>query len=346
MKAIVVHKKKDVRLDERTDPQLSRGEVLAKVRMGGVCGSDIHYYNQGRIMSYELKEPLVIGHEVSGEVVGVGPGVTAVTAGQQIGIHPARPCLTCDYCKSNHRNLCPDTLFFGSAMRFPHIQGAFSQLLLLREDQCYPTQNRISWQVLTLAEPLAVGLHGVDRTGGVKGKRVLICGAGPIGQAAMIAAKYRGAGMVAITDIEAQPLKIAQKLGADVAVNVRQEAGTIQKWQENRGYFDVVLEATGNDQSVETAVHCARPGGVIVQLGMSSNPVDPIPRNAVITKELDFRGAFRFDQEFGEVVAALDEDRIDPTPLVTQVFAMDQAEAALKAAPDRSKQLKVQISMD
>ena len=307
MKAIVVHKKKDVRLDERTDPQPSRGEVLAKVRMGGVCGSDIHYYNQGRIMSYELKEPLVIGHEVSGEVIGVGPDVTAVKAGQQIGIHPARPCLTCDYCKSNRRNLCPDTLFFGSAMRFPHIQGAFSQLLLLRVDQCYPTQNRIAWQVLTLAEPLAVGLHGVDRTGGVKGKSVLICGAGPIGQTAMLAAKYRGAGMVAITDIEAQPLKIAQKLGADVAVNVRQEAKIIQKWKENRGYFDVVIEATGNDQSVETAVHCTKPGGVIVQLGMSSNPVDPTPRNAVITKELDFRGAFRFDQEFGEVVAALDE---------------------------------------
>lgn len=346
MKAIVVHKKKDVRLDERTDPQPSRGEVLAKVRMGGVCGSDIHYYNQGRIMSYELKEPLVIGHEVSGEVIGVGPDVTAVKAGQQIGIHPARPCLTCDYCKSNRRNLCPDTLFFGSAMRFPHIQGAFSQLLLLRVDQCYPTQNRIAWQVLTLAEPLAVGLHGVDRTGGVEGKSVLICGAGPIGQTAMLAAKYRGAGMVAITDIEAQPLKIAQKLGADVAVNVRQEAKIIQKWKENRGYFDVVIEATGNDQSVETAVHCTKPGGVIVQLGMSSNPVDPTPRNAVITKELDFRGAFRFDQEFGEVVAALDEARIDPTPLVTQVFAIDQAEAALKAAPDRSKQLKVQISMD
>ena len=131
-----------------------------------------------------------------------------------------------------------------------------------------------------------------------------------------------------------------------MAVNVRQEAKIIQKWKENRGYFDVVIEATGNDQSVETAVHCTKPGGVIVQLGMSSNPVDPTPRNAVITKELDFRGAFRFDQEFGEVVAALDEARIDPSPLVTQVFAIDQAAAALKAAPDRSKQLKVQISMD
>lgn len=346
MKAIVIHKKKDVRLDERADPQLSRGEVLAKVRMGGICGSDIHYYNQGRIMSYALKEPLVIGHEVSGEVVGVGPGVTALREGQQIAIHPARPCLMCDYCKSNRHNLCADTLFFGSAMRFPHIQGAFSQLLLLREDQCYPTRNRISWQALTLAEPLAVGLHSVDRTGGVNGKSVLICGAGPIGQTAMLAAGYRGAGMVAITDIEAQPLKTAQKLGADMAVNVREEPGTVQKWQENRGYFDVVLEATGNNQSVETAVHCTKPGGVIVQLGMSPNLMDPIPRNAVITKELDFRGAFRFDQEFGEVVAALDEGRIDPTPLVTQVFPMDLAEAALKAAPDRSKQLKVQISMD
>src|SRR5437762_5230800 len=188
-----IHAKEDLRIEPATEPEVGAGEVLIRLGAGGICGSDLHYYFEGSNGSFVIREPLVPGHEASGVVAKVGEGVTRVKPGDKIEVSPSQACGRCDYCREGREHLCRNMRFLGSASLYPHVQGMFSEYFVLGERQCYPVAGDVSLGELAFAEPLAVGLHAVNRAGELLGKSVLVAGAGTIGRLTMIAALLKGA---------------------------------------------------------------------------------------------------------------------------------------------------------
>lgn len=340
MKAIVIHAAKDLRIEERAPEALQPGQVRIRMAAGGVCGSDLHYYNHGGFGSVRLREPMVLGHEVSGHVAELGPDVTGLAVGDLVAVSPSRPCGGCEYCMKGLPNHCLNMRFYGSAMPFPHIQGAFRQEMVADASQC-AVANGLTPGEAAMAEPLAVTLHGVRRAGEMLGKRVLVTGCGPIGLLSILSARLAGAGEVVATDLSDFTLAMARRCGADVTINTGTTPDALTGYSAGKGSFDVLLECTGVAAAVAPAIATMRPRGVVVQLGLGGDM--PLPMMAVTAKELDLRGSFRFHEEFATGVAAMQAGRIDVKPLITHEVALDDAETAFKLASDRSSAIKTQI---
>jgi L-idonate 5-dehydrogenase len=235
-------------------------------------------------------------------------------------------------------------LFYGSAMRFPHVQGGFRQRLVAEERQCVPVPTDLPLEKAAFGEPLAVCLHAVNRAGPLLGKKVLITGAGPIGMLTLLAARSAGAARIVITDVADAPLSLAKKIGADEAVNVARDGAAMERFQADKGYFDVMFEASGNPAALRQGIACVRPAGIVVLIGIGGEA--SLMLNVVVAKEVELRGTFRFDREFDWAVAAIASGRIDPSPLLTDVMPVREAVRAFEHAADRSKAMKVQLSFD
>jgi L-idonate 5-dehydrogenase len=343
MIACVIHRAKDLQIENRPEPQPGEGEVIVRFGAGGICGSDLHYYHEGRVGNFELREPMVLGHELAGEVVQVGKGVTKIHPGQRVAVNPSRPCLHCSYCLSGRSNLCKNVRFHGSAALFPHVQGGFAELFQAAEGQCVPIPDELSYPAAACAEPLAVTLHAVARAGSLLGRRVLITGAGPIGILSVAAVRLAGAAEIVITDLFDEPLVVAERMGASRAVNVKTAAPELEGFMQDGGYFDAAIEASGNIRGLENCVDAVRPGGRIVQLGIfpAGNPGAPI--NKVLAKELELFGTFRFHEEFHWAVQALTSGRVNVDPILSAQFPFPDAIKAFELASDRSKAVKVSL---
>ena len=201
MKAIVIHTAHDLRVDELEEQKPGPGEVAVKIAVGGICGSDLHYFNHGGIGdAIRLKEPMVLGHEVSGHIVSLGDGVTGLAVGDRVAVSPSRPCYDCNFCTQGQHNHCLNMRFYGSAMPYPHVQGAFREVLVANARQCV-VANNLSDGEAAMAEPLAVCLHAAHQAGPLLGKRVLITGSGPIGLLSLLSAKASGAREIIVTDL-------------------------------------------------------------------------------------------------------------------------------------------------
>ena len=237
MLAAVLHGAEDLKLEPVEDRPLAADEVRLAFRAGGICGSDLSYYFKGRVGDFALQEPLVLGHEVAGEIVETGAAVMGLKPGDRVAIDPSRPCLTCDYCRCGRSNLCRHMRFFGSAAIFPHVQGAFSEHVVARADQCHVIPDTMPWRVAACAEPLAVCLHAIERAGEILGRSVVIAGAGPIGCLMALAARAKGAGHVTVTDLVDAPLEVAKACGADEVVNVRDAPDRLERLQGRQGAF-------------------------------------------------------------------------------------------------------------
>jgi L-idonate 5-dehydrogenase len=338
---LVIHAPDDLRLDEQDAGEIGPGQVLVRVGMGGICGSDLHYFHHGGFGTVRIKEPMVLGHEVAGTVAAVAADVTRVKVGDRVAINPSRPCGACKYCLEGLPNQCLDMRFYGSAMRNPHVQGAFRNLLLCEASQCEMVADRVPMRLAALAEPFSVGLHGVSRAGSLLGKRVLVSGCGPIGVLAIAAARAHGAAEIVATDVVDEPLAIARALGAHDTINVAQDSGWMQRYSADKGTFDVMLECSGNQRALRDGLEVMRPRGVVVQLGLGGDV--SIPQNMVVAKELDIRGSFRFHAEFALAVRLINEGRIDLSPVVTHSFPMQHARQAFELASDRKQAMKVLI---
>lgn len=343
MKAAVIHAAKDLRLDERSDPEIGDDEVLVSFRAGGICGSDLSYYGKGRVGDFALKEPMVLGHEISGEVIRAGAAVRGITLGDHVAVNPSRPCLACDYCRAGRSNLCRGMRFFGSAAIYPHVQGAFSEAFVCRADQCIPVPRDVPFRKIAMAEPLSVAIHGVRRAGELAGKRVLIAGAGPIGMLLAIAARRVGASFVGITDIVDEPLRLAREAGVDEAINVATEPDQLTRYEADKGFFDAALEATGVPVALASLFKVVRPGGRVVQLGMMPPGDVPVPANMMMAREIDFVGAFRFSGEFATAVDWLVRDLIDVGPVMSADMPMSRLDDAFALAADRRRAIKVHL---
>ncbi|MGF6345719.1 L-idonate 5-dehydrogenase [Variovorax sp. W2I14] len=338
---LVIHAPDDLRLDEQDAGEIGPGQVLVKVGMGGICGSDLHYFHNGGFGTVRIKEPMVLGHEVAGTVAAVAPGVESVRIGDKVAINPSRPCGACKFCLEGLPNQCLEMRFYGSAMRTPHVQGAFRNMLLCEATQCVKVADHVPLRLAALAEPFSVGLHAVSRAGSLLGKRVLVSGCGPIGVLAIAAARVHGAAEIVATDMVDEPLAIARAIGADGTINVAQDKTWVSRYAADKGTFDVMLECSGNERALRDGLEVMRPRGIVVQLGLGGDV--SIPQNMVVAKELSICGSFRFHAEFALAVRLINEGRIDLSPVVSHTFPMLKARDAFELASDRKQAMKVLI---
>lgn len=339
----VIHGQGDLRVEELTVPAPGPGQALVSVRYGGVCGSDLHYWRHGGVGDFRLKEPMVLGHEVVGTVVSYGSSddeASGPVPDTAVAVHPATPCGVCPECADGRRNVCRDTRYLGSAARFPHVQGGFAAQVLVPAEQLRALPDGLELRRAALAEPLSVALHAVRRAGAVAGKHVLVTGAGPIGCLVVAAAKAAGAARVTVTDLLPAALRYAEVAGADTVVRADDpgDAG----WPSE---VDVAVEASGVAAGLDTCLRLVRRGGVVVQLGMLPPGQSPFAGNLVVSREIELRGAFRFDGEFD---AALDLLAAEPSfdGLVSAVVPVREAESAFALAADRSVSCKVLLDFE
>ena len=346
MLACGIHGAKDLRVEERPAPVPAAGDVLVRFGAGGICGSDLHYYHDGGVGDFRLREPMVLGHEVAGEVAAVGAGVDAVREGDRVAVDPARPCRDCPECLAGHANLCRRMRFFGSAARFPHVPGAFAEFFTAADFQCVPVSATLPLRVAACAEPLAVALHAVARAGdAVLGGRALVTGAGPIGVLVAAAARAAGAAEVVVTDLLEEPLTVARAMGATATCDTRARPEEFaDTYERGRGVFDVAFEAAGNARALGSCLRATRPGGRVVQIGILPAGDAAVPINLVTSKELELRGTFRFHREFGWAVRCLTDGRVDVSPMLSAKRPLSDAVAALELAADRCRVMKVSLS--
>lgn len=285
---------------------------------------------------------MILGHEVAGRIAALGEGGSGFAIGDRVAISPSRPCNHCHYCLSGMQNHCLNMRFYGSAMPMPHIQGAFRQRLVAEGWQCHKVADGISAQEAAFAEPLAVTLHAVARAGSLLGKRVLVTGCGPIGVLTIMAARAHGAAEIVATDLVDNVLTIAEQAGADRTINVATNPAALEALSANKGTFDVLFEASGSERAVRAGLDVLKPRGILVQLGLGGDI--SIPQNLIVAKEIELRGTFRFHEEFALAVALINRRRIDPRPLLTGVFRLEEVTKAFELVGDRSRARKVQLT--
>lgn len=340
MKALFAHGAKDLRLGDCEITGPGPGQVRVGLARGGICGSDLHYYNHGGFGTVRLREPMILGHEVSGHILETGAGVDGLSVGDLVAITPSRPCAHCEYCLRGLPNHCMNMRFYGSAMPFPHIQGAFRQEIVAEASQCVLATG-LSPEQAAMAEPLAVCLHAVGRAGPMLGKRVMITGCGPIGILTILAARRAGAAEITATDITDKALDYARAAGADRALNTLADPDALTPDMAGKGRFDVLIECSGAQPALVSGIAALRPRGVIVQLGLSGDM--SLPMMQITAKEIELRGSFRFHEEFATGVKLMQAGLIDVSALVTHRFALVDFAEAFRIASDRSASMKVQL---
>lgn len=333
MRALRVHRAKDLRVEEMPVPRPGAGEALVSTTFGGICGSDLHYYRDGAVGEFKVLEPMVLGHEVVGRVEALGEGVDWPAVGTPVAVHPATPCGSCLQCQEGRENICPSATYLGSAARFPHVQGGFAEILVVRAEQLRPLPLGLDASDAVLAEPLAVALHAARRAGSVTGKRVLVSGAGPIGLLTVAVLRHAGAAEVVVSDILEEPLARAARLGATSTFVVGWGASS------SGGEADVAIEASGSPAGLRACIEAVRPGGTVVGLGIPGGPAS-LPMAQLVTREIALVGSYRFGPEFDQALTLL-ASGFDSEGVVTHSFPLENAQQAFDLASNRAAASKV-----
>ncbi|MFJ1969375.1 L-idonate 5-dehydrogenase [Streptomyces sp. NPDC087903] len=336
MRAVVAHGAGDLRLEERQVPSPGPGEVAVDIRYGGICGSDLHYWRHGAVGEFRLREPLVLGHEIVGRVREAGPGASAPAPGTPVAVHPLASCGACRQCRAERRNTCLDGGYLGSAARNPHVQGGFADVLVVPAERILPLPEGLDLRLAAVAEPAAVAWHAVRQAGAVRGKRVLVTGAGPIGALVVAALRAAGAGEITVTDVHEAPLAVAKAVGATSVVRVGPGTDPLPELAA-----DIAIESSGSPAGLETCLYGVDRGGLVVGLGLLPPGETPVAANALITREVRLVGSFRFDTELGEVLRALADGRLAVDPVVTSVLPVADVEEAFSLAGDPARSCKV-----
>jgi len=341
MRLVQILKAGELRIAEGPVPAPGPGEVLIRMGAAGICGSDVHYFFEGRNGPFPVREPFTPGHEASGIVAALGEGVDGLEIGGKAAIHPGLPCGVCPACRAGRENLCGGGIFYGSAARFPHLVGFFRDAIVVaaRQVVAVADDSPASLAELAVSEPLAVALHALRRAGSVLGRRVLVTGAGPIGLLAAAAARAGGAQEVAVTDLSPAALERAASFTDGPRVNAAADQGFFAGRQ--RG-FDIAFEASGSPRALETCIACIVSGGTVVQVG-TLPPRTEVPTQEILFREISYLGSQRFTGEFMDAVALIARRRIDVQPLITHSLPLDQAERALVLARDPHASAKVQL---
>ena len=349
MKAWFLEGIETLALKDSDAPKPGPGEVLLKVHTMGICGSDIEYYLHNRVGSFVPRGPLVLGHELAGEVVehgppdDRGPQVAPPPVGSRVAIDPSMPCRVCRYCRAGRHNLCERMRFIGTAATFPHISGGLGEYVAVRAGNCYPVPEHLSWGEATCLEPLAVAVHSVLRPGTIAGAKVLISGGGTIGQFIALVARALGAAVVAVSDLQPFRREFAVEHGADHGIDPTDPA-SMDAAKTAAGGFDLIFEASGAPPAVRANLELVDRGGTIVQVGSIAAPLE-LPANLIMSKELTVLGSFRYGEVYPLAMNLLASRRADVRPLVSSTFAFGETPAAFKLASARGETVKVQVAV-
>ncbi|MCF3640269.1 L-idonate 5-dehydrogenase [Rhizobium sp. TRM95111] len=334
--------KGDIRIERDPVAALEDGQVLVRIGAGGICGSDLHYFQDGGFGPIRVREPIILGHEVAGTVEALGSAVAGLRVGQKVALNPSRPCHQCRYCRESLFQHCLNMRFYGSALRFPHEQGGFRDVIVADAAQCMPVGDHVTLGEAACAEPLAVCLHARSQTDDLAGSRVLVTGAGPIGLLCVAVVRLASAAEIVVTDLQDATLAVARRMGATRTINMLNEAEALESYNADKGTFDVAFECSAAAPAIKAAVLAVRPRGVIVQAGVAGDTA--VPLNLLVGKEIAFRGTHRFHAEYAEAVRLIDSGAIDVKPLITHTLPLAEAAQAFAIAGDRSKAVKVQLA--
>lgn len=331
MRAVVAYGPGDLRVEQRPDPEPGPGEALIRMAFGGICGSDLSYWRHGSTGAAVMTEPLVLGHEVSGRIAAFGPGPEpeGLAVGDPVTVHPATVVGDEPLPEriAGRTNLHRVVRYFGSAAFTPHTPGGFADLRTVPVGQLRPVPEGVDLRRAAVAEPLGVALHAVNRAGDVAGRTVLVSGCGPIGVLVVAAARAAGAAAITVADVAPYPLGIARRMGADVAIDL--SAG--DPLPED---VEVAFEASGAPAAVGPVLAATARGGVLVQVG--NLPAGPHPTDlaALVSREIEYRGSYRFVDEISDALALL-ADGLDVEPMISHTYGLDRVAEAFEVAAGR-----------
>ena len=333
-----------IETDEAAAP--GPGEILLRMAAGGICGSDLHYFHDGGFGPVRVREPIISGHEASGRVETLGPGVDGPAPGTLVAVSPSQPCGDCEYCRKDQPIHCLNMRFMGSAMRLPHEQGMFRDLLVVPAAQVHAFPATTTAAEAACTEPLAVCLHAVaqarDLLGDLAGLRVMITGAGPIGLLVLAAARHAGATEVIVTDLTDAALDRARDMGAGQTINVATDAAALDALTAGKGTVDLVFDCSAAAPALRNAFAVLRPRGTLIQVGVTGDIT--VPLNALVGKEITWRGSQRFHAEFADAVRLIGSREIDVRPIISHSLPLERAVEAFTLASDRSVACKVQLT--
>lgn len=319
MRASVLVRAGELTVETRPVPAPSADQVIVRVNAVGICGSDVHYFHEGRIGDFVVAEPLVLGHEAGGVIVAVGADVDDSRLGERVSIEPQRPCRVCEFCRSGRYNLCPRIEFYAT----PPIDGAFAEYVAIQEDFAYAVPDSVSDDAAALMEPLSVAIAAVQKAGVRPGSRVLITGAGPIGIVTAQTARAFGATEIVISDPMAERREVALRFGATEAVDPA--TGPL-----GSGY-DAFVDASGSPVAVKQGISALKSGGVAVLVGMGADEI-ALPVSMIQNRELIVTGIFRYANTWPTAIDLVASGAVDLDALVTGAFGLAEVREALDSA--------------
>lgn len=312
--------------ERRPIPSPKKNEVLVKIEYVGICGSDLHIYEQGNVAGYETKFPFVLGHEPGGTVVEVGEDVTSLKPGDRVALEPGKTCGHCEFCKTGRYNLCPEVSFFAA----PPVDGVFQEYAAHPADLCFKLPDNVSTLEGALIEPLAVGFHAANQGGAHAGQTAVVMGSGCIGLVSMMALRASGVSRVCVVDVMENRLKKAIELGADFTVDASKEnvIDALEKWTDGKG-ADLAIETAGNEKTMQQAVRILKKGATLVFVGYSKNDLVSLPVNDMLNKELNMKTVFRYRNIYPMAIEAVAAGKVNLKSMITNIFPLDDIQRAM-----------------
>jgi L-iditol 2-dehydrogenase len=327
MRAARLYGIRDLRLEDLAKPVPGPGQVLLKVAAAGVCGSDVHYYLEGRIGSQVIAEPLILGHEFSAWVAGLGEGVTGLQPGQLVAVEPGIACSRCEQCLHGHPNLCPNVRFCGT----PPVDGVYAEYTAMTAENCYPQPEGMGAVEGALLEPLGIGIHTVDLGHLKAGDTVAVLGAGPIGLLTAAAARAAGASEVYMTEPLAYRREFALDYVADAVLDPRavDVAAEILRLTGGRG-VDVSFEAAGAPETPQQAAALTRTGGKVIIAGIPAEDEMNLRPDTVRRKGLTIKLVRRSKHTYKRAIRLVETGQVDVKPLATHLLPLERVEEAFE----------------
>ena len=327
MKVAIMTDVAKVELTEREIPKPAANEVLVRVEYVGVCGSDIHYYENGGIGPNIVKPPFVLGHEAGGTVVEVGASVTHLKPGDRVALEPGKTCGHCEFCKTGRYNLCPEVIFFAT----PPVDGVFQEYVAHEADLCFKIPDNMDTMEAALIEPLSVGFHAARQGNARMGMTAVVTGAGCIGLVSMMALKAMGVTRIIAVDVMPKRLEKALELAATDAINGK-ETDTVEEVLKLTGGMgpDLVIETAGSEITARQAIQFCKKGGTIVLVGYSASGEMTLPMSLALDKELTFKTVFRYRHIYPLAIEAVSSGRVNLKGIVTNIFSLDDIQNAME----------------
>jgi len=335
MKAAIWYGGKDIRIEEMPEPDFGRDDVLVRVKAVGICGSDLHAYEG---ISKRRVPPLVMGHEMAGEIADVGENVEILQKKDRVVVYPVLSCGECEYCRSGNENLCRDIRFMGL-----HVPGGFAEYVAVPVDRCYKIAPGLAFEKACLTEPLAVAVHVADSSPIRANDSILIIGAGAVGSMITQVVRLRTSGRIIVTDILGSRLDLAKKLGADVAINSREKDAVeeVLKLTDGKG-VDVSIEVVGIQSTVQQALASVKKGGTVIVVGLLEKNME-IDMMRVVTNQLELHGSYIYSHyDFRSSMGLIASDKVNLQPYLTHIFPLEDAKEGFEEmATNKENVLKV-----